>query len=134
MNLKEPIASNPVPNSNAVLAKQYFRVVSQYSQSWETYLRVEKLIAKSRIDIVAYYDKRIIVTAGLGWVKLIRGGSLKGLAITGVGAKTIKILEALLSKGEDTVKGEVASEKQEVFRPKSRQSRNQEKVVEYPRV
>ena len=119
MNLKEPIASNPVPNSNAVLAKQYFRVVSQYSQSWETYLRVEKLIAKSRIDIVAYYDKRIIVPYR---------GSLKGLAIPGVGTKTIKILEALLSKGEDTVKGEVASEKQDVFRPKSK-SKSQEELM-----
>ena len=109
MNLKEP--SNPVPNSNAVLAKQYFRVVSQYSQCWETYLRVEKLIANSSIDIVAYYDTR---------------SSLKGLAIPGVGTKTIKILEALLSKGEDTVKYEVASEKQDVFRPKSRQPRDRE--------
>jgi len=113
MNLKEPIALNPVPNSNAVLAKQYFRVVSQYSQCWVTYLLVEKLIANSSIDIVDYYDKR---------------GSLKGLAITGVGAKTIKTLEALLSKGEYTVKGEVASVKQDVFRPKSK-SKSQEEVM-----
>jgi len=113
MNLKEPMTSNPVPNSNAVLAKQYFRVVSQYSQCWVTYLLVEKLISNSSIDIVAYYDKR---------------GSLKGLAITGVGAKTIKILEALLSKGEYTVKSEVASAKQDMFRPKSK-SKSQEEVM-----
>ena len=111
MNLKEP--SNPVPNSNAVLAKQYFRVVSQYSQCWVTYLLVEKLIANSSVDIVAYYDTR---------------SSLKGLAIPGVGTKTIKILEALLSKGEDTVKYEVASEKQYVFRPKSK-SKSQEELM-----
>ena len=117
MKLKEP--SNPVPNSNAVLAKQYFRVVSQYSQCWVTYLLVEKLIANSSVDIVAYYDTRIIVPYR---------GSLKGLAIPGVGTKTIKILEALLWKGEDTVKYEVASEKQYVFRPKSK-SKSQEELM-----
>ena len=99
--------SNPVANFNALLAKQYFQVVSQYSQSWDTYLSMEQRIATSSVDIVAYFKTN---------------GSLYGLAIPGVGAKTITILEAVLSKGVDAAKDEVASAKADVFRPKSTQS------------
>jgi|GEM_PF-1199608 len=97
-------ASNSVRDANTALAKQYFKIVSQYSKSWDTYLRMEQVIATSDVDISGYFRAN---------------GSLLGLGIPGVGEKTRTILEGVLATGTEAMKDVVATVKAEALQSQS---------------
>jgi hypothetical protein len=84
--------------SNAELAKQYFTVAAQNSASWDTYLKIRDTISESHVHIAELYFEK---------------GDLSDLDIRGVGAKTIAILEDILSRGLAAARQKVDSDKRE---------------------
>lgn len=83
--------------SNQELAKQYFAIAAQNSASWDTYLSIRDIISVADRSISEHFNCH---------------GNLKELNVSGVGKKTILILESILVDGNQSARDKIARSKE----------------------